>query len=122
MTFTIAQTKTTPFAEFRDGYLVIRGKSVPFDKPEIYDIINDRLVIYSKNPEKHTYIDFIFSAVNAVSKRHIINTFRLLEQLNKKGTDIKVNWFYQDDNEDIRELGEICKSYFKMNIQLKIIS
>jgi hypothetical protein len=121
MTFTIAQTKTTPFADFRDGYLVVRGKSVPFDRPEIYDIIEDRLKIYFKNPEKHTYIDFVFSALNAVSKRYVVSTFKHLEKINNKGIDININWFYQADNEDIRELGEICKSYFKMNIQLKVI-
>jgi hypothetical protein len=118
MTFTIAQTKTTPYAEFRNGYLVIKGKSVPFDHPEIYDIIDDRLVVYSQNPEKQTCIDFILNAVNAVSKRSIMNTFRLIEELNSKGTNFEVNWYYNLDDEDIQELGEFYKSTFRINIRL----
>jgi hypothetical protein len=76
-------------------------------------------MLYSKNPEKHTQIDFNLSVINAVSKRYIISTFRLLEYMNTNGTDIQVNWYYQPDDEDVRELGEICKSTFKLDIQLK---
>jgi hypothetical protein len=114
MTFTIIQTRTTPFAEFRDGYLIIRGKSVPFDHPEIYDIIMDRLKLFAQTPDEEIQIDIKLTAVNAVSKRSIANTFICLENLEKKGTRVKINWFYPPDNEDIFELGEIFQSRFTM--------
>jgi hypothetical protein len=119
MTYIIEQTKTTPSAEFKNGYLVIRGKSVPYEYPVIYDLIKDRLVIYSKLKLKKTQVDFYLSVVNAVSKRYIYNTFKFFEELEQNGTRMEVNWFYQTDNEDIKELGEICKSIFKINVQLK---
>jgi hypothetical protein len=118
MTFTIVQTRTTPQAEFRDGYLLIKGKSVPFDHPDMYDIIKDRLTVYAKNPESETKIDFNLSAVNAVSKRSIVDTFRLLDEIDGSGTRIQVNWFYQSDDEDVMEFGEICQSNFKVHINL----
>jgi hypothetical protein len=120
MTFTIAQTKTTPFADFRDGYLIIKGKSFTLDSPEIFETILTRLIIYFQNPEKHTCIDFNLSVLNGVSKRYIVNTFRTLEQFVENGSDVEINWLYQPDNEDIKEFGEICKANFKINIQLKI--
>jgi hypothetical protein len=120
MTYTIAQTKTTPFAEFRDGYILVMGKSFPFEKPEIFDTIRERLKIYFKKPEKNTCIDFKLSVVNAVSKRYIIDTFKLLEQIHSRGSAMEINWFYQKDNDDIKEFGEICKSHFKINIHLKV--
>ena len=119
MTFTIAPTRTTPLAEFKDGYLVIKGKSVPFDHPEMYDIIRERLLTYSQKPEKNTRVDFYLSAVNAVSKRSIIHIFRILENIVERGTEVQVNWHYESDDEDLLELGEICKGYFRINIQLK---
>ncbi len=119
MTFTIIQTKTTPLVDFRNGYLLIRGKSVPFEYPAIYDIINDRLRIYMKKPKKKTFIDFDLSAINAISKRTIMNTFQLFEEMNNKGTNIQVNWYYQPDDEDVYELGEICKSNFNLTIDLR---
>ena len=118
MTFTVVQTKTTPLADFKNGCLIIKGKSVPFDHPDIYDVIIDRLMVYSENPEKHTQIDFNLSAINAVSKRSIIHTFRILEYVGSKGTEIQINWYYQTNDDDVKELGEICKSIFNMDIRL----
>ena len=119
MTFTIFQTKTTPFAELRNGHLEIKGKSFPFNYPEIYDTIQDRLSAYMNQPERTTTIDFSLSAINAASKRSIIDTFRLLEEMSEKGLSLKINWYYQPDDEDVFELGEICQSSFKIDMQLK---
>jgi len=119
MTFTIYQTRTTPFAELRNGYLQIRGKSVPFNYPEIYDTIRDRLAVYMEKPEESTTIDFSLSAINAVSKRSIMNTFEVFEEMSKKGCNLQVNWYYQPDDEDVHELGEIFKSRFDVNIQIR---
>lgn len=118
MTFTIVQTRTTPHAEFRNGHLIIKGKSVPFDHPDCYDTIKDRLVVYAKNPMRRTQIDFDLSAVNAVSKRSIVDTFRLLEEINGEETKVQVNWFYQSDDEDVLEFGEICQSNFDVSVNL----
>ncbi len=118
MTFTIIQTQTTPLADFRDGYLLIRGKSVPFDPPVFFETLRERLYIYSEHPEKSTLIEINLTAVNAISKRSIVDTFRFLEDLKKTGTSLKVNWYYESDNEDILELGEICKSSFEVEVEL----
>ncbi len=118
MTFTIIQTKTTPLADFKDGYLLIKGKSVPFEYPEIFDTIHDRLRVYMRKPEKRMLIDIDLSAINAASKRSIMQTFQLFEEMNKEGANVRVNWFYQPDDEDVYELGEICKSSFNINIDL----
>jgi hypothetical protein len=120
MTFTILQTKTTPYADFRNGYLVIKGKSVPFNHPEIYDTIRDRLEVYMQKPEKEMKIDFNLSAINAVSKRSIISTFRLLEKMNREGANIQINWYYHPDDDDVYELGEICKSTFNILMDVRM--
>jgi hypothetical protein len=119
MTFTIFHTKTTPFAELRNGHLKIKGKSVPFNYPEFYDTIHDRMTVYMEQPEKHTTVDFSLSAINAVSKRSIINTFKLFEEMSQKGYELDINWYYQSDDEDVYELGQICKSSFDVKMQIR---
>jgi hypothetical protein len=119
MTFIIPQTKTTPFAEFKEGNLIIKGKSVPFEQPSVYDIINKKLANYAKNPENRTQIDFYLSEVNALSKRHIVSILKLLEKLKNNGIDINVNWYCHPDNEDIQDFGEICKTMCNLNFHLK---
>jgi hypothetical protein len=118
MTFTIVQTQTTPHAEFRNGHLLIKGKSVPFDHPDCYDTIKDLLIVYAKNPMRTTKIDFDLSAVNAVSKRSIVDTLRLLEEIDGSETQVEVNWFYESNDEDVMEFGEICQSNFNVSFNL----
>jgi hypothetical protein len=67
---------------------------------------------------KTTKIDFNLSAVNAVSKRSIVDTFRLLEKIDRSDTKVQVNWFYQSDDEDVMEFGEICQSNFDVAFNL----
>jgi len=122
MTFTIFNTKTTPFAELKNGHLEIKGKSVPFNYPEFYDTIKDRLGVYMKRPEKQTTVDFSLSAVNAASKRSIINTFKVFEEMSQKGCELEITWHYQSDDEDVFELGEICKSNFDVTMHMKEIA
>lgn len=93
---------------------------MPFEHPEVYDTIRDRLLEYMKKPEKEMKIDFNLSAINAVSKRLIISTFRLLDGMRKDGVNIKINWFYQPDDDDVFELGEICKSIFDIPMDIRI--
>jgi hypothetical protein len=119
MTFIIPQTKTTPYAEFKEGNLIIKGKSVPYEQPSLYNIINERLVTYSKNPKNSTQINFFLSEVNAVSKRQIFGILKLLEELNQSGVSIKVNWHCNPENEDIQDFGEICKTICDINFELK---
>jgi hypothetical protein len=117
--FTIIQTKTTPYANFKDGYLLISGKSVPFEHPDCYDTIQDRLLVYMQKPQKEMKIDFNFSAINAVSKRSITRIFCLLEEIRKEGVNMIVNWYYQPDDEDVLELGEFFKTAFKIPLELR---
>jgi hypothetical protein len=119
MTFTILQTNTTPFAEFKEGNLIIKGKSVPFDQPDIYNIINKKLITYSKKPNDITQIDFFLSDVNAISKRYIIGILKLLEKLDHNGIIINVNWHCNPENDDIQDFGQICKTICKINFQVK---
>jgi hypothetical protein len=119
MTFIIPQTKTTPFAEFKAGNLIIKGKSVPLEQPAVYNIINKKLTNYAKNPENSTQIDFYLSEVNAVSKKQIVNILKLLEKLKKNGVNVNVNWHCHPDNEDIQDFGEICQTMCNLNFQLK---
>jgi hypothetical protein len=121
MTFTIIQTKTTPFADFNNGYLVVSGKSVPFNHPVFFDTIRDRLKIYMQKPAKDMKIDFNLSAINAVSKRAIMQTFRLLEEMNYDGVNVRVRWYYQHDDDDVQEFGEICQSTFKVPTEIRKI-
>jgi replicative DNA helicase len=114
MNFTIERTRTTPYVVFDKGHMQIEGKSVPLLNLEFYTSIYKQLAKYTSKPYEVTKVDVHLSAANAYSKRSILKTFQLLEQLAKKGKQIIVNWYYDKEDDEMRELGMLYKSLLQL--------
>ncbi|MBN1117447.1 MAG: SiaC family regulatory phosphoprotein [Bacteroidales bacterium] len=121
MTFYIQRTKTTPYALINDGYMKIAGKAVPIEEHNFFGVINKQVDKYIQVPQNITCVDLSLSVLNASSKRSIISLLNQLEALNSTGFQVQVNWWYEADDEDVKEFGEILKDMFKLdfNIQSK---
>ncbi len=118
MYFYLQETKTTPQALINDGYMRISGKAFSVEQQSFFTQINKQVNIYSKEPANRTFVEISLSQLNASSKKAIIEFFKLLEILNNQGFKVDVKWFYEKDDDDVRELGEIYKSMFKIDIDL----
>ncbi len=118
MNFYIQRTKTTPYALINNGYMKIAGKSVPVEEKNFFGVFNEQINRYIKKPNNKTSLDFSLSHVNASSKRQIIGVLNQLESLISLGFDVEVNWYYEEDNEDVREFGEILDNMFTVTVNL----
>ena len=43
---------------------------------------------------------------NTSSSKCILDLFKQLEKLNGGNTEVKVNWYFEEDDEDMEEAGE----------------
>ncbi len=118
MNFTIKRTRTTPYVIFNNGHMYIEGKSVPLVNLEFYSSIYSELIKYTSNPNEVTKIDVHLSAANAYTKRSILKSLQLLETLVKKGKQIVINWYYEKEDEEIKDLGVVYKSILKIPFYL----
>jgi hypothetical protein len=118
MRLTIEGTKTTPYVQLTDGHIEIRGRSVPFAEVNFYNQLFRNLKRYSINPSNETKIDIHLSAANAYSKRSIFRVLRLLEELSIGGKKIIINWYYDREDEDMRDLGKLFRSMVKLDLRL----
>ncbi len=66
----------------------------------------DWLDEYIVNPAPKTSLSINIEHFNTSSSKSILELFKTLDPLHKTGQDIVVNWFYEDDDEDIFEAGE----------------
>ncbi len=120
MYFFIQGTKTTPYAIINNGYMKITGNSTPVeDGNAFYGKINQQVDLYAQQPANKTFVDISLIHVNAASKRSIVDLLKTLEQLNKQGFQVIINWNYDPENEDVMELGEILESMFEMQFVFK---
>ena len=113
----------TPTVNFNsaDGTLELTGRSIPENSIEFYKPLNDWIDAYGANPKPSTIVDVkleYFPEItlnqmrmkleyfNTSSSKCILDLFKQLESLNNGETEVNVNWYYEEDDEDMAEAGE----------------
>lgn len=118
MYFYIQGTKTTPYALMNNGHMKIVGKAFPVEEQPFFGQMNKNISRYIRKPANKTSVDISLTNVNASSKKAIVELLKQLEKINNQGFEVEVNWWYEIEDEDVKELGEIFKSMFSINIHL----
>ena len=102
---TIEGSAKTPTVEFEGaGKLLIKGRSIPENSIEFYKPVIDWIGSYGGAPKGVTEVNVQLEYFNTSSSKCILDVFKKLETL--AGTEVKVNWYYEEDDEDMLEAGE----------------
>jgi hypothetical protein len=95
----------TPTVEFKtSGSLLIKGRSIPENSIEFYKPLIDWIGAYGGSPQGTTEVNIQLEYFNTSSSKCILDVFKKLETLS--GTSITINWYYEEDDEDMLEAGE----------------
>ncbi len=115
------ETLKTPFVKFDSdkGLIEIKGRSIPENSIEFYKPLIDWLDKYADQPTGKTSVNIKLEYFNTSSSKCILDIFRKLELLHKKGNEVEINWYYEEDDEDMFEAGEDYQSI--INIPFKMI-
>lgn len=100
------------------GKFEISGKTCPEDAVEFYNPVFNWLDEYSANPLKETIFDFRLTYFNTVSSKIIMMIMLRLEEITETGHDLKIRWFYPEDDEDLEEAGEDFESMLEVEFEL----
>lgn len=114
-------TAKTPTVSFNaDGKLEIKGRSIPENSIEFYKPLVDWLEAYRAAPKPTTAVEIQLEYFNTSSSKCILDVFKKLEAIATDGsTDIKINWYYEEDDEDMLEAGEDYSAI--INVPFKMI-
>jgi hypothetical protein len=100
-----AKTPTVKF-DSTNGVLELKGRSIPENSIEFYKPLNDWIEAYGANPQPNTIVEVKLEYFNTSSSKCILDLFKQLEKLNSGNTEVKVNWYFEEDDEDMEEAGE----------------
>jgi hypothetical protein len=92
------------------GLIEIKGRSIPENSVEFYKPLIDWLDRYGSRPMDHTNVNIQLEYFNTSSSKCILDMLKKLELLYKKGNKVQVNWYYEEDDEDMFEAGEDYQS------------
>ena len=116
----IAGTPKTPTVSFdaEKGILEIKGRSIPENSIEFYKPLVDWLDDYSKKPQSRTEVNIQLEYFNTSSSKCILDVFKKLETVHKDENKVTVNWYYEEDDEDMLEAGEDYQSILKIDFEM----
>ncbi len=116
----IAETKHTPGVEGDVNYnfLKISGSSYPENSNEFYKPLFDWLEKYFKTFNEIT-VGFYINYLNTSTSKCFLNIIEMLENYQKDGNKVLINWHYKKDDEDILETGE--ELFMGMDVNHKFI-
>jgi hypothetical protein len=105
--FIIEATKTTPFVRLSptEGIFEIKGKSHSEDSLNFFRRIIDQLNQYNSSQSSLT-ADIFLEYFNTSSAKCLFDVTRALEKIQDKGYDVIVNWYHEEDDIDMVEIGE----------------
>ena len=118
--FFLEGTNKTPQLDFNsnEGRFLIAGRSIPENSIEFYKPLFEWLDNYIDDSKPNTILDVKLEYFNTSSSKCLVEIFRKLEALQHKGgNNVLINWFYEEDDEDMQESGED----FQEIIDVKIV-
>ncbi len=100
------------------GIIEIKGRSIPENSIEFYKPLIDWLEKYGAAPSASTVVNIQLEYFNTSSSKCILDIFKRLELISKKGNLVEINWYYEEDDEDMFEAGEDYQSIINLNFKM----
>ncbi len=113
-------TPKTPSVSFdaTKGAIEIKGRSIPENSIEFYKPLVEWLEKYKISPAGQTQVNVQLEYFNTSSSKCILDLFKKLEDIHKAKNEVIINWYYEEDDEDMLEAGEDYESIIKVPFKM----
>jgi hypothetical protein len=108
----------TPSVNFNEGegILEIKGRSIPENSLEFYKPLIEWVEKYAAQSKPDTNVHIQLEYFNTSSSKCLLDLFKRLEAISNK---VVINWYYEQDDEDMLEAGEDYEAI--INVPFKMI-
>lgn len=84
----------------------ITGKACPENLDEFYDPIFKWLDEYASDPNEETTFNIKLVYYNTASSKALLKIMQKLEKMQNNGTQVKIRWHYEEEDEELLIAGE----------------
>ena len=113
----IAGTKKAPTLKYLKGHFSIEGCSIPEDPKKFFKPVLSFFEDNSNYQAEKYLIDIRFEYCDSSSLKWILNI--LMEfQKHVSYTNAEINWYYENDDAEMMELGEFVQQRIKLPFNL----
>lgn len=116
----IEATNKTPYIRLdkQNGEIEISGISIPENTKEFYWKFNRWLTEYAADPAPDTRVQIKLMYMNSSSTVVITRMLMLLDELIGLKTVVQIDWYFETDDLEMKEIGQYYKDTMKCQINL----
>lgn len=106
---------------FSKGVFTISGRSITENPISFYKALEDYIANYSKNPRPKTLFKVSLEYFNTSTSKCLVDIFKQLEKLHSSNNEVVIEWYYEQDDEEIMDSGEDYKDIVDIPFELKLL-
>ena len=115
----------TPEIDFKKGSLTIKGNSFPEDAVRFWTPMINWIDSYTESDlvseaNQETVLNCMVSYFNTGSRPFILTIVKQLNEMAREGHKVTVNWYYEDDLDEIMDDGDLNFDELIDNFILKV--
>jgi hypothetical protein len=119
--FELPAKNHTPYIKLdhNTGIMEFKGRSTPENSVEFYDPINKWLIqLIADAIAIPVIVQLKFEYFNTSSSKCILDVLKKFAELKKSGADVKVEWYYEEDDDDMKEAAEDYSDIVKIPFEI----
>lgn len=108
----IARCKDSLAVDFNaeTGVLALEGSSYPENPLDFFDPLTDWFTRYTQTIRGSLTVNVTIDYLNTSSSKCLLDFLEMLDEYHQSGGAITLNWYYEEDDEDMQETGEeLCE-------------
>ncbi|HHC25435.1 MAG TPA: DUF1987 domain-containing protein, partial [Desulfobacterales bacterium] len=103
-----------------EGVLEMKGVSYPENAARFFQPLHSWLETYISEIGNPVTLNLKFNYLNSTSTKHMFDFLETLESFHEAGRKVKVNWYYEESEYSVLEMGEDFAE--DMNLQIELVS
>lgn len=110
-------TQKTPYVLLDpSGRIKFKGRSIPEDVSLFYEDILDWVIAYASSPPDLTEVDIEMEYLNSGTSKYMLRLLKKLKDIENEGYRLRINWVYEEGDDDILERGEYYAAILELDI------
>jgi hypothetical protein len=99
--------------------MFLKGVSYPSNPITFFQPLIDAVEIYVSLEDRHVFtVNFHISYFNTSSSTYLYRLMELFEKLNRKFKNVKVIWYYEDEDDDVLDAWKSITSDIDLSIKM----
>lgn len=99
------------------GILNFTGRSILTDPKLFFEPINVWVSKYLRKPAGETVINIKLEYIDTASTQSLYQILRQINSVRKKGLALVINWYIEDEDPEMKELGEMIEQRLGLEFQ-----